>query len=80
MNGDAPAVTPPVATDPFNQWVRGGVVAILTIGFFYGFVITKVVSTESFAVMYGVVLGYWFGSGKRTDDAKAAAISSPATP
>lgn len=64
--------------DVFNQGVRGFVVILMTAGFLYGFVVSKVVSTESFAVVYGSVLAWWFASGKRSDDAKNAAI--PITP
>lgn len=82
MNGDAPVSTSEKAPwlDVFNQGVRGFVVVLMTAGFLYGFVVSKVVSTESFAVVYGSVLAWWFASGKRSDDAKNAAVTATPPP
>ena len=58
MNGDAPISR----TERFNQLVRAIVVLAFTFGVVYGFVVSKVVSTESFLVIGSVVFTWWFKS------------------
>lgn len=75
----------PTAADKVDQLIRGGVVTILTFGFVVGFLWTKVVSTESFALVYGIAMTWWFSSRdkKQAADSTAAAVkaaSSPAPP
>ena len=63
-----------------NQLVRAIVVLAFTGGIVYGFVVSKVVSTESFLVIGSVVFTWWFKS--RDDEKKRAngAASSPGQP
>lgn len=68
-------MTPTTNTEKFNQLIRGVVVLLLTIGFIYGFVISKVVSTESFAIVMGIAMTWWFKSSDAKDE---AARSKPA--
>lgn len=68
-------LAPTTATEKFNQLVRGAVVLILVLGFVYGFIITKVVSTESFAIVLGIALTWWFKS--RDEEKKPDAKPSP---
>lgn len=57
---DEPA--PPTRIEQFNQAVRAVVLLALTGGFIYGFIVSKVVSTESFAIVFGIALTWWFKS------------------
>lgn len=47
--------------DTFNTLVRSIVTLALTAGFIYGFYIGRI-GGDIFVTMYGVVLGFWFGS------------------
>ena len=58
-------------TEKFNQVIRGVVVLVLTGGLTYGFVVSKVVSTETFAVIASVVFTWWFKSRDDKDADKA---------
>jgi hypothetical protein len=70
--------------DQYEQIVRGSVVVLLTLGFLYGFVWSRVVSTESFAIVLGVAVTWLFKSkdqqqqAKDTKDAVRAATTAPA--
>lgn len=64
--------------EQFNQIIRGAVVLMLVAGFIYGFIVTKVVSTESFAIVLGIALTWWFKS--RDDEKKDAAAKANGAP
>ena len=68
--------------EQFNQLVRGIVVLLLVGGFIYGFVVSKVVNTESFAIVLGVAMTWWFSSRdkKQADDATKSAAQPPGAP
>lgn len=69
-------------TEKFNQAIRGVVVLSLTFGLIYGFIITKVVSTETFVVIASVVFTWWFKSRdeKQLADTALAKVATPPTP
>lgn len=60
---------PLTRVEQFNSLIRGLVVLMFTATICYGFVVTKVVSTETMAVMGSVVFTWWFS--KRDDEKKA---------
>ena len=66
--------------EKFNQLVRAAVVIMLAAGFMYGFIVSKVVSTESYAITFGIAMTWWFASRdkKQSDDAMAAQVKPPA--
>ena len=64
--------------EQFNQLVRGMVVLALTGGLIYGFVWSKVVSTETFTVIASFVFTWWFKS--RDDEKKADVTAKAAAP
>lgn len=70
-------ITPTTATEKFNQLVRAIVVLALVAGFIYGFVVSKVVSTESFAIVLGMAITWWF---KNEDEKKKADVKTTPTP
>ncbi len=83
MNGNGGDTSAPTRTEQLNQIARTGVLVMLTLGFLYGFVVSKVVSTESFAVVYGSVLAWWFAQGNRkqqADEVKDAVKAAAAAP
>lgn len=49
-------------TEKFNQLVRAIVVLSLVGGFLYGFIVSKVVNTESFSLVLGIAITWWFKS------------------
>ena len=73
MNGNGPT-----RIEQFNQLVRAIVVLMLTGGFLYGFTVSKVVNTESFAIVLGIAVTWWFKS--RDDEKKVAEKPAAPTP
>ena len=66
-------------TEKFNQLIRGVVVLAFTFGIVYGFVVSKVLSTETFVVMASIVFTWWFKS--RDDEKKKdAVVDAPLNP
>ena len=51
--------------DKFNQLVRGAIVLMFTSTICYGFVVSKVVSTETMAVMASAAFAWWFSDPKK---------------
>lgn len=76
LSGDG-ALAPTPRTESFNQIVRGAVVLALVGGMIYGFVVSKVVSTESFLIVANTALVWWFRS---RDEARPALPAKPTTP
>ena len=73
MNGNGPT-----RIEQFNQAIRGIVVLAFTGAICYGFVVSKVISTETVVVIASVVYTWWFKSRddeKKDAAAKAAAVS-----
>lgn len=62
--------------EQLNQLVRAVVVLAFTFGVVYGFVGSKVVSTESFLVIGSVVFTWWF---KSRDEVKSVGPAGPST-
>ena len=58
-NGDPP---PPGRIEQFNQAIRGIVVLAFTAAICYGFVVSKVIATETVVVIASVVYTWWFKS------------------
>lgn len=66
--------------EKFNQTVRAAVVILLALGFVYGFIVSRVVSTESYAITFGIALTWWFASRDKKQDAdEKAALAKAAT-
>jgi hypothetical protein len=63
--------------EQFNQLIRGIVVLALVFGMIYGFIWSKVVSTESFMIVAILVFNWWF---KSRDDEKKDAVVKAAPP
>ena len=61
--------------EQFNQLVRALIVLLLTGGFLWGFIITKVVNTESFSIVLGLAITWWFKS--RDDEHRAGKTNGP---
>lgn len=70
-------LAPTTATEKFNQLVRAIVVLALVAGLIYGFVVTKVVSTESFLIVASIAITWWF---KNEDEKKKADVKASPTP
>ena len=69
--------------DAFNALIRGFVVLAFTAAICYGFVVSKVLSTETMVVLANTVFIWWFKS--RDDEKKATTkptngASAPAAP
>ena len=64
-------------TEQFNQIIRGVVVLVLTLGLTFGFIVSKVVSTETFAVIASVVFTWWFKSRDEKEPAEKAQTKAP---
>lgn len=80
MNGDS-------RIEQFNQAVRAVVVLALVAGLIYGFVVSKVVNTESFLIIANTAFIWWFKSrdeknatGARTPPAAPTPAPAPPTP
>ena len=71
MNGNGPT-----RIEQFNQAVRGIVVIAFTAAICYGFVVSKVLSTETMVVLANTVFIWWF---KSRDDEKRTA-EKPSAP
>lgn len=64
--------------EKFNQAIRGVVVLLFTGTICYGFVVSKVVSTETMAVMASTAFTWWFSNKK--DEEKKPPAKNGATP
>jgi membrane associated rhomboid family serine protease len=78
----APADQVP-GTEQLNQLARSFCLVSLTLAFIYGFIGSKVVSTESFAVIFNTVLIWWFTTANRRQQAEEVkeavkAVAEPA--
>lgn len=62
--------------DTIEYLVRPLVTILLTLGFVYGFVVSKQIGDDIFANTFAVVIGFWFGTrtvSQRTTDASPSA-------
>jgi hypothetical protein len=67
--------------EAFNALIRGMVVLVFTLTIAYGFVVSKVLSTETMVILANTVFIWWFKSRddeKKTADAKPAPVSGGA--
>lgn len=86
MNGDE-GTPRDSRIEQFNQSVRALVVLLLVGGMVYGFIVSKVVSTESFLIVASTAITWWFKSrdekvsvGKPLGPAPAAPGPPPPPP
>lgn len=63
--------------DKFNAFIRGAVLAVMTVAFCYKFM-DGTVSTDAFISIFAGVLGWWFAS--RTQSSRAADKPTNGTP
>jgi hypothetical protein len=75
-NGSAPAdEVKSTVIEQINQLVRAFVVVAFTLTICYGFVVSKVLSTETMVILANTVFIWWF---KSRDDDKKTADAKPA--
>lgn len=74
-NGD-PA--PPSRVEQFNSAIRGAVTLILCLGFVAGFLLLKLIDTQVYAQIFGMVVAFWFAS--RGQSSPPPPTPPPATP
>lgn len=70
-------IRPMTRVEQFNSLIRGIVVLAFTYAICHGFIVSKVLSTETMVVMSTVVFTWWF---KSRDDEKKAETTKPGGP
>ena len=63
MSNEAPIPKP--KAEQFNQVVRGAVTLILVIGFVLGFLVFKIIDSQVFSQIVGMVVAFWFAARER---------------
>jgi hypothetical protein len=70
----------PNRIEKFNQLVRAIIVLVLVGGMTYGFIVSKVVSTESYLIVVSIALTWWFKSRDEKNGEKLAPSKPEAPP